>query len=157
MRLSPALLALLIWIAPHTGAADPKPAVKAADTERVFTGKVVPLATILAKQGHKQDTDAATGLVLVTADGTTFTLVKDAGSRALFLDEQLQNRSMQITARQLPGSQILKVTKLRTIKDGKPHDFIYWCFNCQFGSPEAGPCKCCGGNTVLIETPVQTK
>lgn len=153
MRLRLAALAVALLLVPATRAADPKPTEKPADAPQVFLGKVVP---VTVKAGAKPAADGP-ALTLVTADGTTYTLVKDDASLALYLDPQLQNRPMRIAAQVLPNSQSLKVTKLQTVTNGKPHDFIYWCPNCALAATELGPCKCCGGETFLIETPATTK
>jgi hypothetical protein len=121
---------------------------------RAFDGKVLPLAKVLEKQGAKPDPDTA-GVALVTADGTVYTLVKDDASRLLFLDPQLHDRPVCLTARRLPGAQVLKVEKVQAVKDGKPFDLDYWCENCQLSYPQPGKCHCCQGETVLRELPAK--
>jgi hypothetical protein len=119
-----------------------------------FDGRVVPLADALKKLGAKPDADTA-GVALVTADGTVYTLVKDEASRLLFLDRQLHNRNVRLTARVLPGTQTLAVAKVQTLVSGKLFDVDYWCENCQLAAKEPGKCKCCGGDTVLRELPAK--
>src|SRR5207249_1481565 len=71
-----AIIALPFFIAGFADSAPPAP-----KTEE-FTGKVVSLAGPLEKFGAKLDKDAAPfWLALVTADGKSYPLIKDSGSR----------------------------------------------------------------------------
>ena len=136
--------------------AAPVPAADPAKPAAVtFDGKVMPLADALKKLGARPDADT-TGVALVAADGTVYTLVKDEKSRLLFLDKQLHNREVRLTARVLPGTQTLKVEKVQTVaKGGKVFDVDYWCENCQLAAAEPGKCMCCGADLVLRERPVK--
>src|SRR5579871_350137 len=69
-----------------------------------FEGKVVPLADLVAQAGGRLDADPHS-LALV-ADGKVYTLVKDVGARPFFKDKALLNRTMRLTGRLLPGSQV---------------------------------------------------
>ncbi len=135
-------------------AAPPTPAPAAPERAQAIDGKVVPLADALKKLGVKPDADTA-GVALVTADGTVFTLVKEEKTRLLFLDKQLHNRDVRLTAKVLPGTRVLSVERVQTLKDGKAFNVDYWCDQCQLESVEPGPCKCCGGETVLRELPAK--
>jgi hypothetical protein len=136
--------------------AAPPAAPTAAPVEKgqLFDGKVVPLADALKKLGVKPDADT-TGVALVTADGTVYTIVKDATSRLLFMDKQLHGRDFRLTAKLLPGTHALHVEKVQTVKNGKIFNVDYWCDQCQLEASEPGPCKCCGGDTVLRELPAK--
>lgn len=136
--------------APTTPAVPPAP----APTAQAFDGKVVPLADALKKLGAKPDADTA-GVTLVAADGTVYTLVKDAKTRLLFLDKQLHGRDVRLTATALPGTKVLLVVKVQTVKEGKVFDVDYWCDECQLEASEPGACKCCGGPTALRELPAK--
>ncbi|MBN9120323.1 MAG: hypothetical protein J0I06_14395 [Planctomycetes bacterium] len=153
-----ALLALAALVGSFSASASPPatppPAPAPAAKADTFDGKVVPLAEALKKLGAKPDTDTA-GVALVTADGTVFTMVKDEKTRLLFLDKQLHNRDIRLTAKVLPGTRVLHVEKVQTVKGGKVFDVDYWCENCQLEATEPGPCKCCGGETILREQPAK--
>jgi hypothetical protein len=144
------LLTLLLCTAPAwTGGSTDK---KLTD----FDGNVVPLSELLAKQGNKMDADAAAAwLVLATKDGKTYPLLKDAGSRMFFKDKQVLKRPMRLTGRLLPGSEILQVINVHSLKDGKLHDVYYWCDICTIKGFEAGICDCCGGPMEFREVPVK--
>jgi hypothetical protein len=137
------LLALLFALAPLVGSwAGDK---KAADKNEFYTGKVVPLADLLAKEKTKIDPDSAPFLlVLQTDDGKLYPLLKDNGSRMFFKDATLLNRPMRLTARKIPHSEFLQVINMHSIVKGKLHEVYYWCDVCTIRRPEAGDCDCCG-------------
>lgn len=143
------LLALLAHVSPG------RPTDPPADgSPAVVAGKVLPLAAALEKVGVKADKDS-TGVALVTDEGRVYPVVKEELSRMLFVEEQLQNRPVRLAAKLVPGTMFLRVTAVQTVKDGKVYDVDYWCDNCQLFALAPGPCKCCGGPTVLRETLVK--
>ncbi len=144
LRVFIALLPLL------TGA---KPADEKIET---FSGKVVPLADLVEKSGSRLDADAAPHwLALVTDDGKVYPLVKDAGARLFFKDPTLLNRPMRLTGKLLPGSQLLRVLTVRSVKKGELHEVYYWCDICAIKRGEKNICECCGGPMELREEPVK--
>lgn len=129
-----------------------KPTAKIA----YFTGKVVPLAPLLDTLGAKLDADAAPyWLALRGDDGKVYPLVKDAGARMFFKDAKLLGRPMRLTGRLVPGSQLLQVVNVHSVKNGQLHEVYYWCDICTIRSSEAGICDCCGGPVEFRETPVR--
>jgi hypothetical protein len=119
-----------------------------------YKGKVVPLASVLARHGAKLDADAAPHwLALVAVDGKVYPLVKDDGARMFFKDPRLLNRPMRLTARLVPGTGLLQVTNVHSYKDGKLHDVYYWCDICSIRGFELHACDCCGGPMDLREVP----
>jgi len=123
---------------------------------KYFNGKVIPLAGLLAKQGAKLDADAEPfWLALQAEDGKLYPLIKDDGSRMFFKDAKLLNRPMRLTAKQIPGSQLLQVVNVHSIVKGKLHEVYYWCDICTIKCFEAGPCGCCGAPVEFREVPVK--
>jgi hypothetical protein len=121
-----------------------------------FTGKVVPLADLVAKTGSKLDADAAPqSLVVVADDGKVYTLIKDSGARLFFKDPGLLNRPMRLTGKLLPGSQILQATLALSLIKGEPHEIYYWCDICSIRRSEKMICECCGGPMERREEPVK--
>jgi hypothetical protein len=119
-----------------------------------FTGKVVPLASLVEKLGSKLDADAAPHwLALVTDDGKVYPLIKDSGSRMFFKDKALLNRPMRVTGRLLPGSQLLQLVEVHSLRMGKLHEVYYWCNVCSIRRGEKNLCECCGGPMDLKEEP----
>src|SRR5262249_2013244 len=93
------LLAAAACLPPRHAADAKKPEAQTVE----LTGKVVPLADLVAKGGSKLDADAdPVSLVLVADDGKVYTLVKDGGARLFFKDKALLNRPMKLTGRLLP-------------------------------------------------------
>jgi hypothetical protein len=122
---------------------------------QTFTGKVVPLAGLVEKIGSKLDADAAPHwLALVTDDGKVYPLIKDGGSRMFFKDRALLNRPMRLTGRLLPGSQLLQVIEVHSLRNGKLHEIYYWCKVCSIRRSEKNACECCGGPMELKEEPL---
>jgi hypothetical protein len=147
-------LACSFILCPLLALAD-KPKDEAAKVETI-TGKVVPLADLVAKTGAKLDPDAGPqSLVLVAEDGKVYTLVKDAGGRLFFKDPALHNRLMRVTGKLLPGSQILQVTLAQSLVKGEPHEIYYWCDICSIRRSEKMICECCGGPMERHEEPVK--
>jgi hypothetical protein len=121
-----------------------------------FTGKVVPLAELLVKRDAKLDADAEPyWMALQTDDGKILPLVKDAGSRMFFKDAKLLKRPMRLTAKLIPGSQLLQVINVHSIVNGKLHDVYYWCDICTIKGYEAGKCDCCGAPMEFREVPLK--
>lgn len=123
----------------------------------VFRGKVVPLGDILKKYGSELEPDAAPHwLALQTDDGKLYPLIHDAGGRTFYRDKRLLNRPMQIHGRLLPGSQLLQVLQVHSMKDGRIHEVYYWCEVCsikRFSLEKSGICECCGGPMEFREVP----
>jgi len=127
-----------------------------APKDEAFTGKVVPLAEVVAKAGSRLDADAAPfWLALVTDDGKVYPLVKDGGARLFFKDKALLNRPMRLTGRLLPGSQVLQVKAVHSLHNGRPHEVYYWCDVCSIRRGEKDVCDSCGGPMELREEPVK--
>ena len=73
-------------------------------------------------KGKSSTSERQPSKLLVAADGTTYPLVKDDGSKLLFLEKQLHGRTVRLTGRIVPDSKMLKVTQIHTLVDGKPHE-----------------------------------
>ena len=127
-----------------------------ADKTTYYNGKVVTVADLVEKFGGKLDSDAApTSLALVADDGTTYSLIKDDGSRMFFTDKRLLNRPMRLTGRFLPGSQLLQVVEVHSYHAKKLHEVFYWCGVCSIKRFEKKRCDCCGGPMELREEPIE--
>jgi hypothetical protein len=121
-----------------------------------FTGKVVPLSSVLEKYGAKLDADAAPQwMALVTNDGKVYPLIKDAGSRMFYKDAALLNRPMRLTGRLLGDTQFLQVFQVHSLgKKGELCEVYYWCDICAIKRFEKMICECCGGPMERREEPV---
>jgi hypothetical protein len=129
---------------------------KAADKNQSFKGNIVPLDKLLAKQNVKLDPDAVPySMVLETADGKVYPLVKDEGSRMFFKDPRLLNRPMRLTARPVAGGALLQVIGVNSFVKGQLCDLYYWCDICTIRSYANGPCACCLAPVELREVPLK--
>ena len=91
-------------------------------------GQVVDLNVLLKKQ-HKVDIAAKAEpvWVLKAVDGKLFTLLKTRRSLALFDDPRLRGRALIMKGRVFPGTQVLEVTFIQSVRKGVVHDVFYYC------------------------------
>jgi hypothetical protein len=123
---------------------------------RSYNGKVVSLASYLAKAGVKLDADAAPQwLALVTDEGAVYPLIKDAGTRMFFQDPTLLDRPMRLTGRLVPKTNLLQAVNVHSYRKGQLHEVYYWCDICTIRGYEKVKCGCCGGPMELREVPVK--
>ena len=127
---------------------------------RVVTlrGQVVDLNTEL-KERHKVDiaSKASPVWVFKAVDGKVFTLLKTQRSLALFNDKRLRGRRLVVKGRVFPGTQVLEVTFIQSVRKGLLHDVFYYCDICVIKFLAPGPCVCCREPVVLMEKPAGEK
>lgn len=91
-----------------------------------------------------------------TESGDLYTLVSNRLSSALFIDTNLQRRTLLLGGRVLPATRTFEVTRnLRSIREGKIHELYYFCDICAIKGLEPGPCMCCRDDVHLVEEPVK--
>ena len=61
---------------------------------------------------------------------------------------------MRLTGRLLPGSQLLQVVEVHSVRNGQLHEVYYWCDVCAIKRFEKKTCECCLGPMELREVPV---
>jgi hypothetical protein len=133
----------------------PFAASEAPDKPATYTGKVVPLADVLAKSGVKMDkTTAARWLALATDDGKVYPLRNEDNGRMFYSDKALLNRTMRLTARTVDDS-YLQVLQVHSIIRGELLEVYYWCDVCTIKRFEKKACECCGAPMELREEPVK--
>jgi len=118
-----------------------------ADLREVFSGKVVLLTEALKRKEIKHyEKELAGQIVLETADGELFPIVPDWRGRALYQDERLRNRKVDLVAQRTPGVPWLQVLGIYTFdeKDGRQAT-DYWCDICAIPMYEIKECECCQG------------
>jgi hypothetical protein len=120
-----------------------------------FHGQVYPTNVALKKLGILADDDTE-GITLVVDDGQLFTIIKDDQSRMLYLDPDLHNRKLCLTAVKIPNTQMLQIKKVQTLKDGKLYNVDYWCDRCQLAATQPGRCICCGEVVFRRELPANS-
>lgn len=90
-----------------------------------------------------------------TEDKRIYTLLRTKLSEALFADRVLRGKELLLKGKVYPGTQVLDVTLMRSIKDGRVHDLYYWCDICAIKSVVPGTCMCCQEDVVLQEIPLE--
>src|SRR5260370_37632587 len=106
-------LALVLGLSPifFGRAGDASKSFKTQD----YKGKVVDLASVLAKQGVKLDGAAALHwLALVRDYGTVYPLSKDEGTRMLFQDPVLRDRNVRLRVRRVGQTDACRSVSLPT-------------------------------------------
>jgi len=93
-----------------------------------------------------------TNLVYRTDSGVTYNLKRTPASEALFVDTNLWPKHL-LLAGNLLGNSFEVTGNLRSIKDGKVHELLYYCDVCSVSSSVPGLCVCCREPTVLTERP----
>lgn len=139
----------MTWIVPIS-------LVLAAPTyeEVVWTGQVVSLAAALGEFGLAHDSGPIVDqVVLRTDDRRIVPLISDPASRALFADDRLRARPIEIQGRIHEGLPYLLVTSFRVQEDGTWRTPEYYCDICTISVRDPQVCPCCQGSMELRMRP----
>ena len=79
------------------------------------------------------------------------TLLRNAGSEALFADRRFKERELRLYGRVFPSTSVLEVTRFQWYRDGKLMEVYYWCEVCSIRGVDPGPCACCQARVELRE------
>jgi hypothetical protein len=148
----PPFFLLLAATALSASAAAPAQSLSGPATQSL-RGKVVWLAEALKRRHDIQsDRDVAEAYcALETDDGAIYPIVKDARGRGFWLDQRLRNIDMELLVRPVPGSSMIQVIRLYTLKPDGKYELDYWCDVCSIPMFELKACECCQGPTRLRE------
>src|SRR5690348_7309378 len=128
------LLALVGWLALGSASAGaPGPdAPDAGKPEHVtLRGKALLLAEVLKSTGVAFDPGPAEGQVVLRGDdGRVTPLLSEVGSRALFHDARLRNRTTEIKGLRYPGLPYLEVITFKVEDEGRLRTPEYYCEIC---------------------------
>ncbi|WP_250846886.1 hypothetical protein [Aquisphaera insulae] len=122
----------------------------------VLRGKVLPLATALRQARADLRFDAGPvekQVALVGNDGELLPLLSDEASRALFLDERLRDRPVEIKGRRLRGLPYLQVVSFKVEEGGRLRTPEYYCIICSIRVRFPQTCPCCQGEMELRMKP----
>jgi hypothetical protein len=137
-------------------AAEPKSAEPAQAVE--VRGRVVCLAEEMHRLYEVElPTDHPHLYGFKTAEGKYFTLLRTKYSEALFVDEQVQKKELILKGRTFPDTQILEVSRMRSVKNGVVQDLFYYCTICAIEMICPGKCDCCQGPVELVERPLDER
>ena len=84
-----------------------------------------------------------------------YTLLRNAGSEALFADKRFKERELRLFGRVFPSTSVLEVNRFQWYRDGKLMDVYYWCEVCSIRGVDPGPCACCQAKVELREKAVE--
>jgi hypothetical protein len=148
-------LPVLGWLALFLPLAAPQPVASRDRVDAVtMTGRVVMLTTVLKATPVVVDTEPiAQQVVLQEAAGTITPLLSDEASRALFLDERLRDRPVEVHGRRYPGLPYLQVVTFQVEDHGHWRTPEYFCEICTISVRYPQICPCCQGAMVLRMKP----
>ncbi|MBS0265887.1 MAG: hypothetical protein JSS02_28410 [Planctomycetes bacterium] len=133
-------------------ATPPTETAGADDAQReILSGKVVLLVDALKSRGVKTYAEELKGqVVLVTSTKELVPIVPDWRGRALYQDERLRNRPVDLVVNRRPGIPWVQVLSIYTFDEhGKRQITDYWCDVCSIPMYEIKDCECCQGPTRL--------
>jgi hypothetical protein len=148
-------MAGLIGIA---GSLCPAPSADAAPEPAAVEvhGRLICIPELMQERyGADLPTDHEHILGFRTGNDRVFTLLRTKLSEALFADPALREKELLLKGKIYPGTQILDVTLMRSVKDGRVYDLYYWCDICAIKSVVPGTCMCCQEDVVLKEIPLE--
>jgi hypothetical protein len=90
-------------------------------------------------------------------NGVCYTLLRGRFSEAIWLDDRIRAKELQLRARLFPRTQILELQNVKSVRDGVVQDLYYFCDVCSIQSVSPEVCACCQGPVVLVEKPLKAK
>jgi hypothetical protein len=130
-------------------------ALLAAESQEIqLQGRVVCLAEEMHRS-HQAELPTKHEHVygLKTKEGKLYTILRGTYSEALFVDARVREKELLLKARLFPNSQIIEVTRIRSVRNGVVHDLFYYCTICAIRSPSPDICACCQEPVELVEKP----
>ena len=88
-------------------------------------------------------------------DSGVYTLISNRTSSALFIDTNLQAKTLLLKGKTLPQRRFEVTGNLHSIRDGKVQELYYYCDVCAIKGIDPGPCMCCQEPVHLVEKPVR--
>jgi hypothetical protein len=144
----PFWLGLVVALGPAPESAPPRP------EPVTLTGRAVELADALKPFGVVVDTETIARQVVVRGeDGTITPLLPDGASLALFRDERLRNRPVEVSARRFKGLPYVQVLTFRVEEGGSLRTPEYYCDVCAISVRFPQICPCCQGPMELRMKP----
>lgn len=119
-------------------------------------GRVVCLAELLHdRHGALLPTNHDHLWAFQAEDGRVYTLLRTHFSEAIWMDERIRARQLELKARLFPGAQAIEVQRIRSIQRGVVQDLYYYCDICHIQSVTPEQCACCQGPVELVEKPLE--
>jgi hypothetical protein len=124
--------------------------------EVVVRGKAVLLSEAVKERnlGVAVDPEPASKQVVVVGDdGAVTPLLSDVASRALFQDDRLRGRRVEVKARRFPGMPFVQAITFKVEEDGRLRTPEYYCNICTISVRFPQICPCCQGDMELRMKP----
>jgi hypothetical protein len=67
----------------------------------------------------------------------------------------VRQKELAVKARRFPGTQVLKLTRVRSVKNGAEQDLCYYCDVCAIAGVSPEECACCQGPAEPVEKPLK--
>lgn len=127
-----------------SAATTPKPAAT-KPKKQLFRGEVRRIPEVLKQLGIKAYPEELSDQVaLLAADDELLPILPDWRGRALFQDERLRDRKVELVGYRRPGLPYLQVLSIYTFDDKDQRMLTdYWCDICSIPMYEIKPCDCC--------------
>ena len=129
-----------------------RPPAKDTDgaSKELFSGKVVILQDALKRRGINSFDEFKKQVVLETDSGELIPIVPDWRGRALFQDERLRDRRVDLVGARKKGVPYLQVLMIFVFDEKGTRQYMdYWCDVCSIPMYEIKPCDCCQGDIRL--------
>jgi hypothetical protein len=162
------LVVLIFWLTITPGrAAESRPPAKATEKESKSNSQVVTVTlrgrvVCLPEEMHRLhgiELPSGHGHVwaIRTAAGEFYTILPGRYSEAIFQDERVRAKELQLRVRILPKSQAIEVLTVYSVRNGVIQDLYYYCDVCAIKSVSPAICACCQGPVELVETPLSKR
>ena len=112
--------------------------------KELLSGKVVLLQEALKRRGVKAADEFKAQAVLETDAGELIPIVPDWRGRALFQDERLRDRKVDLVGSRQKAAPYLQVQMVFVFDEKGTRQYMdYWCDICSIAMYELKPCDCC--------------
>jgi hypothetical protein len=146
-------LVALLYLQPFSPAAARQLDSAAPGTLVVIRGRVVCLDESGNRTSGLFGCDISTSRFgLVDRDEKLHSFDLAEASTAIFRDDRVRARDLQITAR-LNSKKQLELIKVQSVLGAKLYDIYYFCEICNIRAYAPGPCPCCRNELEFRETP----
>jgi hypothetical protein len=93
---------------------------------------------------------------LQASNGLFYTILPGRQAEAIFQDERVRAKTLELRVRVLPKTQAIDIQALHSVRNGVVQDLYYFCDICAIQSVSPEICACCQGPVELIEKPIET-
>jgi hypothetical protein len=101
-------------------------------------------------RGHVEERPGASAFVFTTTEGRVYWFRSGDRAVALFRDERVRQRELEIVAVRHPEGE-LELIRVFLLRDGRKFELSYVCETCSITEPVPGRCPCCGAPLELRE------